>query len=52
MGTIRLYVGNCGVGKSFGRVLDVCLEALLLQHRSDDFRALFWFVPAPAAPND
>ena len=48
----QAQVGDRRVGEGFGRVLDVDLEAFLLEHAADDVGALLGLVPAPAAPDD
>ncbi len=40
------------IGEGFGRVFQIDLEPVLLQHVADDMGAFLRLVPAPAAPDD
>ena len=48
----QAHVGDRGIGEGLGRVFDVDLEVMSLQHLGDDVRALLRLVAAPASPDD
>src|SRR5277367_3080438 len=46
------HVDDARIGEGFGRVLDVDLEVLVLEHLYEDMGALFRLVAAPSTPDN